>query len=59
MSLGTKAESIYSPMIQPQIHCDVCASRTPHRNERWGIEGRIVIKRICLACNNEEPKPGA
>jgi hypothetical protein len=40
----------------PQAYCEVCAVRTPHQHERRSIAGRLVIRRVCLSCNNEEPK---
>jgi hypothetical protein len=40
----------------PEAYCEVCALRTPHQHERRSIAGRQVIRRVCLSCNNEEPK---
>jgi hypothetical protein len=40
----------------PQTYCKVCEDRTPHQHERRSVEGRLVVRRLCLTCKSEEPK---
>lgn len=40
----------------PQGHCVFCTSRTPHVHERFAVNGKQVVRSLCLVCNKEQPK---
>lgn len=40
----------------PEAFCESCATKTPHVHERRAVDGRMVVRSVCLACNEERPK---
>ncbi len=47
------------PMLRfPQGHCVFCSGKTPHVHELLAVDGRQVVRSLCLVCEREQPKQG-
>lgn len=51
-------ESNDSALRYPQAHCVFCCAKTPHIHERLAVQGRQVVRSLCLVCRREQPKGG-
>jgi hypothetical protein len=49
-------ESNQSVLQVPQSHCVFCTLKTPHVHERLAINGKQVVRSLCLMCKREQPK---
>lgn len=49
-------ESIKPASWFPQAYCVFCTRKTPHVHERLAIEGKQVMRSLCLSCKREQPK---
>ncbi|MGE5159721.1 MAG: hypothetical protein ACM3OF_16415 [Gemmatimonas sp.] len=42
----------------PQGYCVFCTDMTPHVHERLAVDGKQVVRSLCLVCQMEQPKQG-
>jgi hypothetical protein len=40
----------------PQAHCVFCTGKTPHVHERLAVNGKQVVRSLCLVCKREQTK---
>ncbi len=49
-------ESIGPVLRFPQAYCVFCIGKTPHVHERLAVNGKQVVRSLCLVCKREQPK---
>ena len=40
----------------PQAFCVFCTGKTPHVHERSAVNGKQIVRSLCLVCKREQPK---
>lgn len=49
-------KSNQSRLLYPHVHCKFCSAKTPHVHERVAIDGKQVVRSLCLMCRREQSK---